>query len=110
MLLAVGYAPISSSASRPFGATKDPILLSEVEHEEKPSGNGDREGGRDVSSPAIRATKTLAYFDDNNVALMSRRLNGQICSHTPSALNAGAKRVAVNRSKFSGRKDRGRSF
>ena len=48
--------------------------------------------GRNVSSPAIWATKISAHFGDNNVAQMSRRLNGQICSHTPSALNAGAKR------------------
>ena len=51
--------------------------------------------GRDVSSPAIWATKISAHFGDNNVAQMSRRLNGQICSHTPSALNAGAKRRAI---------------
>ena len=44
--------------------------------------------GRDVSSPAIWATKISAHFGDNNVAQMFR----QICSHTPSALNAGAKR------------------
>ena len=47
-----------------------------------------------VSSPAIWATKISAHFGDN-VAQMSRRLNGQICSHTPSALNAGAKRSDV---------------
>ena len=46
------------------------------------------ERGRDISSPAIWATKLSAHFGDNNVAQMSR----QICSHTPSALNAGAKR------------------
>ena len=51
--------------------------------------------GRDVSSPAIWATKIPAHFGDNNVAQMTRRLNGQICSHTPSALNAGAKRSDV---------------
>ena len=44
--------------------------------------------GRDISSRAIWAAKTSAHFGDNNVAQMSR----QICSHTPSALNAGAKR------------------
>ena len=48
--------------------------------------------GRDVSSPAIWSTKISAHFGDNNVAQMCSRLNGQICSHTPSALNAGAKR------------------
>ena len=51
--------------------------------------------GRDVSSPAIWATKISAHFGDNNVAQMSRRLYGQICSHNPSALNAGAKRSDV---------------
>ena len=48
--------------------------------------------GRDVSSPAIWATKISDHFGDNNVAQMSRRLNGQIYSHTPSALNTGTKR------------------
>ena len=33
-----------------------------------------------------------AHFGDNNVARKFRRLKGQICLHTPSALNAGAKR------------------
>ena len=36
--------------------------------------------------------KISAHFADNNVAQMSR----QICSHTPSALNAGAKRSDVS--------------
>ena len=44
--------------------------------------------GRNISSPAIWATKISAHSGDINVAQMSR----QICSHTPSALNAGAKR------------------
>ena len=35
--------PISSSAPRPLGAAYIPILLSEVEQEQRPSGNGDRE-------------------------------------------------------------------
>ena len=39
----LGYFPISSSALRPFGAAYIPILLSEVEQEQGPSGNGDRE-------------------------------------------------------------------
>ena len=34
---------ISSSAPRSLGAAYVPILLSEVEHEQRPSGNGDRE-------------------------------------------------------------------
>ena len=43
MSWAVGYAPISSSAQRPLGVAYVPILLSEVEQEQRPSGNGDRE-------------------------------------------------------------------
>ena len=35
--------PISSSALRPLGAAYIPILLSEVEQKQRPSGNGDRE-------------------------------------------------------------------
>ena len=35
--------PISSSAPRALGAAYVPILLSEVEQEQRPSGNGDRE-------------------------------------------------------------------
>ena len=37
------YVPISSSAPRPLGAAYVLILLSEVEQEERPSGNGDRQ-------------------------------------------------------------------
>ena len=35
--------PISSSAPWPPGAAYVPILLSEVEQDQRPSGNGDRE-------------------------------------------------------------------
>ena len=35
-------SPISSSAPRPLGPAYIPILLSEVEQEQRPSGNGDR--------------------------------------------------------------------
>ena len=35
--------PISSNAPRPLGAAYVPILLSEVEQEQRPSGNGDCE-------------------------------------------------------------------
>ena len=34
---------ISSSAPRPLGTSYVPILLSEVEQKQRPSGNGDRE-------------------------------------------------------------------
>ena len=37
------YVPISSSAMRPLGAAYIPILLSEVEQKQRPSGNEDRE-------------------------------------------------------------------
>ena len=39
----LGYGSISSSGSRPLGAAYFPILLSEVEQEQRPSGNEDRE-------------------------------------------------------------------
>ena len=39
----LGFVPISSSSPRPLGAAYIPILLSEVEQVERPSGNGDRE-------------------------------------------------------------------
>ena len=42
-LAPLGYVPISCSAPRPLGAAYIPILLSEVEQEQRPSGNGDRE-------------------------------------------------------------------
>ena len=41
--MCLGYVPISSSAPRFLGAAYIPILLSEVEQEQRPSGNGDRE-------------------------------------------------------------------
>ena len=39
----LGYVPIPSSAPRPLGDAYVPILLSEVEEEQRPSGSGDRE-------------------------------------------------------------------
>ena len=36
----LGYVPISSKALRPLEAAYIPILLSEVEQEQRPSGNG----------------------------------------------------------------------
>ena len=43
MFLAVGYAKISSRAPGSLGTAYVPILISEVEQEQRPSGNGDRE-------------------------------------------------------------------
>ena len=76
MFLAVGYAPISSSAPRLLGAAFLPILLSEVEQEQRPSGNGDRaaivvgaglcDGGGEraytVYDPILGGEKYLKYF------------------------------------------------
>ena len=42
-VFALGYARIFSSVPRPLGAAYVPILLSEVEQEQIPSSNGDRE-------------------------------------------------------------------
>ena len=39
----LGYFPISSSALWPLGSAYIPILLSEVEQEQRPSGNEDLE-------------------------------------------------------------------
>ena len=39
----LGYVSISSSALRPLGAACIPILLSEVEPEQRPSGNEERQ-------------------------------------------------------------------
>ena len=39
----LGYVPISSSAPQPLGAAYIPILLNEVEQEQRLSRNGDRE-------------------------------------------------------------------
>ena len=41
--MAAGYVPISSGEPQPLGAAYVPILLSEVEQEQRPSRNGDRE-------------------------------------------------------------------
>ena len=41
--MCLGYVTISSSAPRPLGAAYVPIFLSEVEQEQRPSGNGHRE-------------------------------------------------------------------
>ena len=76
MFLAVGYAPVSSSATRQLGATYVPIFLSEVEREQRHGGNGDREaivmgaglcdgeGERayTVYDPILGEEKYLIYF------------------------------------------------
>ena len=76
MFLAVADAPITSSALRPRGTAYVPILLSEVQQEQRPSGNGDREtivvgagfcGGEGeraytVYDPILGEEKYLIYF------------------------------------------------
>ena len=70
--------PISSSAPRPLGAAYVPILLREVEQEQRPSGNGDREAivvgaglcdgegesAYTVYDPILDGKKYLNYFLD----------------------------------------------
>ena len=84
MFLAVGYAPISSGAPRPLGATYVPILLNEVEQEQRPSGNGDREaivvgvgpcdgeGGRayTVYGPILGEEKCLIWLGYQSLGLI----------------------------------------
>ena len=41
--MCLGYVPFSSSTQRPLGDAYIPILLSDVEQEQRSSGNGDRE-------------------------------------------------------------------
>ena len=76
MFLSVGYAPISTSAPRPVGTAYVPILLCEVEHQQRPSGNGDRdaivmgaglcdgdvERAYTVFDPILGEGKYLIYF------------------------------------------------
>ena len=93
MFLAVGYAPISSSAPRPLGAAYVLILLSKVEQEQRHSGNGDREaivvgaglcdgeGERayTVYDPILGEEKYLIYFKR---LARAKTGNGIICRKT----------------------------
>ena len=51
MFLVLGYAPISCSAPRPIGAAYIPIVIGEVEQEQRSSGIGDREAIVDGAGP-----------------------------------------------------------
>ena len=86
----LGYVSISSRALRPLGAAYIPILLSEVEQEQRPSGNEDR--------VAIVVEAGLCDGEGERA----------YTAYAPLYRISG--RVAVNRSNFSGRKDRGRTF
>ena len=68
------YVPFSSSSSRPLGDAYVPILLSEVDQEQRPSGNEDREaivlgaglcnGEGELSRFAIRLEKRERSNDE----------------------------------------------
>ena len=76
MFLAVGQTPISSSAPWPLGVAYVPIVLSEVEQEQRLSGNGDPEAivveaglcdgegesAYTVYDPILAEEKCLIYF------------------------------------------------
>ena len=57
----LGYIPISSSAPRLLGAAYIPILLSEVEQELRPSGNGNLEQNFKLND----STKKLSQVTGN---------------------------------------------
>ena len=61
----LGYVPYSSSAPRPLGAAYVPILLSEVEQEQRPSGIEDREAivvGAGLCGECERAYAAYAHI------------------------------------------------
>ena len=66
----LGYVPISFSSLRPLGAAYYPILLSEVEQEQRPSGNEDREaivlGAGLCDGEGERAYTAYAPHHDNS--------------------------------------------
>ena len=102
--LCLGYVPNSSSARRPLGAAYYPILLSEVEQEQRPSGNGDREAivlGAGLcdgeGERAYIAWLPVTWLNTIWLNFFVESLGSKIW-------------VAVNRSNFSGRKDRDRTF
>ena len=81
--------PISSSAPRPLGAAYVLILLSEVEQEQRPSGNGNREaivvgaglcdgeGERAyaVYDPIFDGEKYLKLFFEPKILILSNSTN-----------------------------------
>ena len=74
------YVPISSSAPRPLEAAYIPILLSEVEQEQRPSENGDREaivvgGIPDVSAKDVSAKTWRRTFRQKNMPKRLRLKN-----------------------------------
>ena len=69
MFLAVGYAAISSCASRPLGAAYDSILLGDVEQEQTPSENGDREALPLSASEARGLPSRIGSWTDTDPAL-----------------------------------------
>ena len=140
----LGYVPISSTALRPLGAAYIPILLSEVEQEQRPSGNGDREaivveaglcdneGERAYTgyAPHIIRNVSANFFSLRRLGIyFCRNVRRDVFAETSFTETSGIRGdillgktntctmrpsrtvgVAVNRSNFSGRKDRGRTF
>ena len=74
----LGYVPISSSAPRPLGAAYIPILLSEVEQEQRPSGNGDREAIV-VGAGLCDGEGECAYIAYAHYTLHLQSLHGRNC-------------------------------
>ena len=95
MLSALGYVPISSCAQWSLGAAYAPILLSEVEQEQRPGGNGDRE-----------ATKVGAGLCDGEGELTYTIYDPKLCEEkylkylNPFKRFAGAKTEQSFRSLF----------
>ena len=96
MFLAVGFAPISSNAPQPLGAAYFFISLSEVEQEQRPSGNGDREtivveaglcdgeGERayPIYDPVLGGEKYLKFFERFARAKSLQKRNNRITTKT----------------------------
>ena len=96
----LGYVPISSSAPLPLGAAYVPILLREVELEQRPSGNGvheaivvgaalcDGEGDREYTAYAplynIFASRTnvFSFLEDVSATLCCRNVRRHIVAET----------------------------
>ena len=129
--MCLGYVPISSSAPRSLRAAFIPILLSEVEQEQRPSGNGDREaivvgaGLRDVEgeraytgfAPHIIRNVSANVFSLRRFGIFFLPKRNVFCRNVRNSTQLGysdnncrGEGVAVNRSNFSGQKDRGRTF
>ena len=91
---------------RPLGAAYVPILLSEVEQEQKPSGNGVREAIV-VGSGLCEGERAYIGYDPHYIFALKK---SEFADVDNCLAHFTEFRVAVNGSNFSGRKDRGRIF